>query len=66
MSRRRCPTGTTTPVPIRTDAEYRLALKELDVLQKAPLGTDQTEGLQDLIEAIFEYEAGDGVDTAGE
>jgi hypothetical protein len=66
MSRRRCPTGTTTPVPIGTDAEYRRALKELEVLQKAPLGTDQTEGLQDLIEAIFEYEAGGGVDTAGE
>jgi hypothetical protein len=27
------------------------------VLKKAPLGTDQTEGLQDLIEAILDYEA---------
>ncbi len=31
--------------------------RNLEVLQKAPLGTDQTEGLQDLIEAILEYEA---------
>jgi hypothetical protein len=27
------------------------------VLKKAPLGTDQTEGLQDLIEAVLDYEA---------
>ncbi len=57
MPHRRCPRGTKTPVPIETEAEYRQALKDLEVLQKAPLGTDQTEGLQDLIEAILEYEA---------
>ncbi len=44
-------------VPIGTAAEYRQALRELEVLKRAPLGTDQTEGLQDLIEAILDYEA---------
>ncbi len=55
-----------TSVSIETDADYRKALAELEVLQKAPLGTDQTEGLQDLVEAILEYEAGGGrVDGKG-
>jgi hypothetical protein len=57
MPHRQCPKGTTTLVPILTKAEYRKALEELEVLQKAPLGTDRTEGLQDLIEAILDYEA---------
>jgi hypothetical protein len=57
MPQRRCPKGTRTPVPIRTGAEYIKAVEELKVLQKAPLGTEQTEGLQDLVEAILEYEA---------
>jgi hypothetical protein len=66
MPQRRYQKGTTTPVPIRTGAEYRKALKELEVLQRAPLGTEQTEGLQDLVEAILEYEARrDGVDENG-
>jgi hypothetical protein len=60
MPQRPCPKGTTTPVPIRTGAEYRKALEELEVLQRAPLGTEQTEGLQDLVEAILEYEAARG------
>jgi len=46
-----------TAVRIRTDPEYHQALRNLEVLKKAPLGTDQTEGLQDLIEAILDYEA---------
>ncbi len=36
------------------------------MLKKAPLGTNQTEGLQDLIEAILDYEAKqDRVDANG-
>jgi hypothetical protein len=56
MPHRRHPGKTRPSVPIGTDAEYRQALRDLEVLKKAPLGTDQTEGLQDLIEAILEYE----------
>ncbi len=57
MPHHRRPRATRTAVPIGTDAEYRQALKDLEVLKKAPLGTDKTEGLQDLIEAILDYEA---------
>jgi hypothetical protein len=60
MSYRRDPRGPTTSVTIGCEAEYRRALRELEVLQRAPLGTAQTEGLQDLIEAILEYEAMQG------
>lgn len=64
MPHHRRPTGTGTAVRIGTDAEYHQALRKLEVLKKAPLGTDLTEGLQDLIEAILDYEAkqdrGDG------
>jgi hypothetical protein len=67
MTRRQCPSGTTSPVPIMTEAEYRKATKELKVLQRAPLGTPETEGLQELIEAILDYEekhrCGNGHDT---
>jgi hypothetical protein len=56
MPQRRRPRRAAAAVAIGTDGEYFQALKELEVLQKAPLGTDQTEGLQDLIEAILEYE----------
>ncbi len=56
MANRRRPLGTTTPIPIENDAEYRKAIEELEVLQKQPLGTAATEGLQDLIEAILDYE----------
>jgi hypothetical protein len=56
MRDRRRPRGTPAVVSIETDAEYRQALMELEALQKAPLGTNRTEGLQDLIEAILEYE----------
>lgn len=56
MAKRRRPPGTTTPIPIETDQEYQKALAELEVLQKQPLGTPATEGLQDLIEAILDYE----------
>ncbi len=66
MSHRRRPSGTRTAVPIGTDAESRQALRDLEVLKKAPLGTNQTEGLQDLIEAILDYEAKqDRVDANG-
>jgi hypothetical protein len=44
------------PRVIRTLEEYRSALREMDRLQCAPLGTPETEGLQDLIEAILDYE----------
>ncbi len=54
------PKGAATSVTIGCEADYRRALEKLEVLQKAPLGTDQTEGLQDLIEAILEYEARQG------
>ncbi len=57
MPHRRRPGRTRTAVPIGTAAEYRQALRQLEVLKKAPLGTDQTEGLQDLIEAVLDYEA---------
>lgn len=56
MANRRRPPGTTTPIPIANEQEYRKALEELEVLQKQPLGTPATEGLQDLIEAILDYE----------
>jgi hypothetical protein len=56
MPHRRRLGGTSTAVLIGTDADYRQALRDLEVLKRAPLGTDQTEGLQDLIEAILEYE----------
>jgi len=53
-------------IPIATSAEYERALEVLAVLQKAPLGTDETERLQDLVEAILDYEAKqDGVDGKG-
>jgi hypothetical protein len=52
--------------PIETAAEYERALEVLEVLQKAPLGTTETEGLQDLVEAILDYEAKqNGVDGKG-
>ena len=60
MPNRRRPPGTTTPIPIANDTEYRKAVKELEVLQKEPLGTPATEGLQDLIEAILDYEQQQG------
>ena len=44
MSRRRCPPGTTSPVPIESEAGYQKANQELKVLQQAPLGTPKTEG----------------------
>jgi hypothetical protein len=49
-----------TRVTIETEAEYRQALNDLEVLKNVPLGTDQTEGLQDLIEAILDYEVKQG------
>ncbi len=68
MIRRRCPPGTTSPVRIETEADYQRAIQELKLLQRAPLGTPETEGLQDLIEAILDYEEkdryGNGRDTA--
>lgn len=42
---------------IRTVEEYRAALREMDRLQRAPLGTPETEGLQNLVEAILDYES---------
>jgi hypothetical protein len=57
----------TSPVRIETEADYRRAIQELKLLQRAPLGTPETEGLQDLIEAILDYEEkdrhGNGHDT---
>ena len=56
MAARRFAKGTTILVPIWTISEYLRAVEVLDQLQKAPLGTGQTEGLQELIEAILQYE----------
>jgi hypothetical protein len=53
-------------LPIETAADYERALEVLVVLQKAPLGTAETEGLQELVEAILDYEAKqNGVDRTG-
>jgi hypothetical protein len=56
MTVRRHAKGTPVLIPISTIAEYEQAVIVLERLQKAPLGTDQTEGLQDLIEAILDFE----------
>lgn len=50
------------PRVIRSLEEYRAALREMDRLQCVPLGTPETEGLQDLIEAILDYEGSHGQD----
>lgn len=42
---------------IRTVEEYRAAMREMEKLQRSPLGTPETEGLQDLVEAILDYES---------
>jgi hypothetical protein len=66
MPKDRRPKRACAKIPIETAAEYERALEVLAVLQKAPLGTDETEGLQDLVEAILDYEAKqDGVDEKG-
>jgi hypothetical protein len=66
MPNDRRPKRACAKIPIETAAEYERALELLAVLQKAPLGTDETEGLQDLVEAILDYEAKqDGVDGKG-
>ncbi len=58
--------GLSARIPIETVADYERALEVLVVLQKAPLGTAETEGLQDLVEAILDYEAKQkGVDGTG-
>ena len=63
MPKDRRPKRACAKIPIETAAEYERALEVLAVLQKAPLGTDETEGLQDLVEAILDYESKqDGVD----
>lgn len=43
-------------LPIATDQEYRAAVIEVEQLLHAPLGTPATEGLQELVEAILDYE----------
>ena len=66
MPKDRRPKRACAKIPIETAAEYERALEVLAVLQKAPLGTDETERLQDLVEAILDYEAKqDGVDGKG-
>ncbi len=66
MPGHRQPKGMSAKIPIETAAEYERALDVLVVLQKAPLGTAETEGLQDLVEAILDYEAKhNGVDRTG-
>jgi hypothetical protein len=66
MQDHRRPKGLRARLPIETAAEYDKALELLAVLQKAPLGTAETEGLQDLVEAILDYEAKqNGVDGTG-
>jgi len=66
MPNDRRPKRACAKIPIATAAEYQRALELLAVLQKAPLGTAETEGLQDLVEAILDYEAKqDGVDGNG-
>ncbi len=58
--------GMSARLPIETAADYERALEVLVVLQKAPLGTAETEGLQELVEAILDYEAKqNGVDRTG-
>lgn len=41
---------------IRSEEEYSGALRRLAQLERVALGTPETEGLQDLIEAILDYE----------
>jgi hypothetical protein len=66
MAVHRRPKGECAKIPIETEAEYERALEVLAVLQKAPLGTAETEGLQDLVEAILDYETKqNGVDGRG-
>jgi hypothetical protein len=66
MPNNRRPKRACAKTPIETAAEYERALEVLAVVQKAPLGTDETEGLQDLVEAILDYEAKqNGVDGKG-
>jgi len=60
MEARRFAKGTGIRIPILTAGEYELALSVLARLQHAPLGTERTEGLQDLIEAILEFEEAHG------
>ncbi len=66
MPNDRRPKRACAKIPIVTAAEYQRALEVLAVLQKAPLGTAETEGLQDLVEAILDYEAKqNGIDGKG-
>jgi hypothetical protein len=57
MPNDRRPKRASAKIPIETATDYERALQVLAVLQKAPLGTEETEGLQDLVEAILDYEA---------
>ena len=45
---------------IHNKMQYNAAIKQLEILSKAPLGTPRTEGVQKLIDAILEYEARHG------
>jgi hypothetical protein len=48
----------TTPfMPIIGSIEgYNAAVEQLEILSKEPLGTPRTEGVQQLIDAILDYE----------
>lgn len=52
------------PRMIRSVDDYRAALREAEELQRAPLGTPATAGLQELIEAIIDYESRYGAQGA--
>lgn len=56
MAGRRVGIGPRRRRTLRDASSYQRALEELEALQALPLGTAATEGLQDLIEAILDYE----------
>jgi hypothetical protein len=66
MPQRRAIPGLKTRSPLRDDAEYRQALKELHLLGQAALGTPRTRGLQDLVDCILDYEIARGLSGEGE
>lgn len=56
VSERRRRFGLTVNFTLQTDVDYEAALRELLRLQDKPLGTRPTERLQDLVDAILNYE----------
>jgi len=64
MTRRRAIRGLKTRAPLRDDAEYGLALSELQGLGHAALGTPATTGLQDLVDCILDYESAQALTLA--